>query len=74
LIVDVARHAGQADILREMIDGEIGYTPGNLNLPPRDAPSWAADYAQVEVAGREAAGMDPSESIRRFVSHPRRTL
>jgi len=58
LIVDVARHAGHADILREMIDGEIGYAPGNLNLPGRDAASWKAHYQQVEEAAREAAGMD----------------
>jgi len=57
LLVDVARHAGHADILREQIDGEIGYAPGNLNLPPRDVASWAAHYARVEAGAREAAGM-----------------
>jgi len=60
LLVDVARHAGHADILREQIDGEIGYVPGNLNLPERDTASWASHYAQVEAAAKEAAGMDPT--------------
>lgn len=56
LIVDVSRHAGHADIIREMIDGEIGYAPGNANLPDRDPASWAAHHAKVEAAARKAAG------------------
>ncbi len=56
-LVDVARHAGHADILREMIDGTIGYAPGNLNLPERDEDSWAAHRARVESAARQAADM-----------------
>ncbi|MEA2010827.1 MAG: DUF664 domain-containing protein, partial [Actinomycetota bacterium] len=57
LLVDVARHAGHADILRESIDGTIGYAPGNSNLPDRDAASWAAHHARVEAAARQAAGL-----------------
>ena len=57
LIVDVSRHAGHADILREMIDGSIGYAPGNDNLPERDVSSWASHRARVEQAAREAASM-----------------
>lgn len=57
LLVDVARHAGHADILRESIDGTIGYAPGNANLPDRDAASWAAHHARVEAAARQAAGL-----------------
>ncbi|MCP3994281.1 MAG: DUF664 domain-containing protein [bacterium] len=55
LLVDVARHAGHADILWESIDGAIGYVPGNSNLPDRDASSWAAHHDRVEAAAREAA-------------------
>jgi hypothetical protein len=57
LIVDIARHAGHADILREMIDGSAGYAPGNSNLPDRDAAGWAAHHDRVEAAAREAAGL-----------------
>jgi hypothetical protein len=57
LLVDVARHAGHADILRETIDGAIGYAPGNENLPDRDAASWAAHRERVEAAAQEAAGL-----------------
>lgn len=56
LLVDIARHAGHADILRESIDGAIGYVPGNPNLPDRDEASWAAHHDRVEAAAREAAG------------------
>lgn len=59
LIVDIARHAGHADILREQIDGAVGYLPGNTNLPDRDAEGWATYYRRVEAAAREAAGMPP---------------
>jgi len=55
LLVDIARHAGHADILREQIDGAIGYAPGNPNLPDRDEASWAAHHDRVEAAAREAA-------------------
>jgi len=60
LLVDLARHAGHADILREMIDGSVGYLPGNENLPPRDEASWAEHRARVEAAARQAAGMSPT--------------
>ncbi len=59
LTVDVARHAGQADILREQLDGSIGYLPGNANLPDRDAAGWAAHRARVEAAARQVAGLAP---------------
>lgn len=60
LLVDVARHAGHADVLREQIDGAVGYVPGNPNLPDRDAASWEAHRIRVEAAAREAAGF-PNE-------------
>jgi uncharacterized damage-inducible protein DinB len=62
LLVDVARHAGHADILRERIDGAIGYVPGNTNLPDHDEAAWAAHRDRVEAAAREAAGMPPELS------------
>jgi hypothetical protein len=60
LLVDIARHAGHADILREMIDGSVGYAPGNSNLPDRDAAGWSAHRDRVEAAAREAGGMPPA--------------
>jgi uncharacterized damage-inducible protein DinB len=37
---DIARHVGQADILRELLDGASGWRPGTSNLPA--AYDWAA--------------------------------
>jgi len=36
VITDLARHAGQADILREEIDGAVGYQPDTSNIPDID--------------------------------------
>ena len=49
------RHAGQADILRELIDGSAGLTgPGN-NMPDRTAAEWEAYRLKVESAARTAS-------------------
>lgn len=46
VLVDVSRHAGQADILREGIDGVAGLAPGNGNLwEPADG--WEAHVARL---------------------------
>ncbi|NMD56659.1 MULTISPECIES: DinB family protein [Tsukamurella] len=50
---DLDRHAGQADIVRELIDGAAGLQPGNTNLPEGvDRPAYRA---KVEAAARAAA-------------------
>jgi hypothetical protein len=48
------RHAGHADIVRELIDGVAGLRRGSENLPPVDPAWWQAYHAQVESAAREA--------------------
>ncbi|MEV5767724.1 DUF664 domain-containing protein [Micromonospora sp. NPDC052213] len=35
VIAETQRHAGHADIVRELIDGAAGLLPRNDNLPPR---------------------------------------
>jgi hypothetical protein len=51
--VEVARHAGHADILRELIDGAAGMSAGNENLPERSAEEWAAYRARIEAAAQQ---------------------
>ena len=52
---EVDRHAGQADIIRELIDGTAGLTePGN-NMPERNASDWETYRSKVEAAARAAA-------------------
>lgn len=60
---DTNRHAGQADIIRELIDGSAGLASGNTNLPPGDQDWWQAHREQVERAARRAAdtGGDPGD-------------
>jgi len=43
LIAETNRHAGHADIVRELIDGAIGMTLGNENLPDVDE-AWRAEH------------------------------
>ena len=50
--VEVARHAGQADIIRELIDGAAGDDGG---LPDQTAEEWAAYRARLEENAAEAA-------------------
>ena len=52
---ETARHAGQADIIRELIDGAAGLTTEHPNLPSGDQAWWAAHRDRVERAAREAA-------------------
>jgi hypothetical protein len=49
------RHAGHADIVRELIDGATGLAAARSNLPPEDQAWWQAHHARVERAAREAA-------------------
>ncbi|MGH3095203.1 MAG: DinB family protein [Streptosporangiales bacterium] len=43
MIAETHRHAGQADIVRELIDGAAGLRADNDNLAPGDQ-AWWADY------------------------------
>lgn len=51
---DTNRHAGQADIIREL-DGTAGLARENTNLPSGDQAWWQSHRDQVERAAREAA-------------------
>ncbi|MBT2446070.1 DinB family protein [Streptomyces sp. ISL-43] len=59
VIADTQRHAGHADIIRELIDGAVGMNKGNNSMPPGH-PSWWEDYRdRLERVAREA---DPDTS------------
>jgi hypothetical protein len=57
VIAETRRHAGQADIVRELIDGAAGLRKGHSNLPDVDQAWWRDYYRQVEQAARSAAGI-----------------
>jgi len=54
ITTETHRHAGHADIIRELIDGAVGLRPEALNLPDGDAEWWAAYRAEVEAAAQAA--------------------
>ena len=54
VIADTHRHAGHADILRELIDGAVGMKDGNTSIPSSD-PAWWEDYrGRLQRAAEEA--------------------
>ncbi len=55
MVTETSRHAGHADIVRELIDGEAGLTAEVSNLPSEDQAWWAAHRDRVERAARQAA-------------------
>ena len=58
MIAETNRHAGHADIVRELIDGAAGVRPDNDNLPAGDAAWWATYRDRLETAAREASRSD----------------
>ena len=55
VIAETNRHAGHADIVRELIDGTAGLREDNDNMAPGDAEWWDGYRSRVERAAREAA-------------------
>ena len=55
LIAETHRHAGHADIVRELVDGSAGLRPGASNLPEQDEAERARYLEVLERAAREAA-------------------
>jgi uncharacterized damage-inducible protein DinB len=55
VIAEVDRHTGQADIMRELIDGTAGLTGAGNNMPERAAAEWEAYRLKVESAARDAS-------------------
>jgi uncharacterized damage-inducible protein DinB len=55
VVAETNRHAGQADIVRELIDGAAGLQPDADNLRTRD-PQWWQNYRdQLERVAQEAS-------------------
>ncbi|WP_228981481.1 DinB family protein [Streptomyces sp. DH12] len=54
VIADTNRHAGHADVLRELMDGAVGARPGDTSVPSADE-AWWEDYRnRLEQAAQEA--------------------
>src|SRR4029077_6575614 len=59
MIAETDRHAGQADIVRELIDGAVGLREGNDNMAAGDQSWWEAYRSRLERAAREAGPREP---------------
>jgi uncharacterized damage-inducible protein DinB len=60
VLAETNRHAGHADIVRELIDGAAGLRPGNDNLASTD-PAWWQNYRdQLERAAQRAGQRWPA--------------
>jgi uncharacterized damage-inducible protein DinB len=55
VIAETNRHAGHADIVRELIDGAAGLRAERDNMPQQDAVWWRDYYDKLERVAREAA-------------------
>jgi hypothetical protein len=54
VIADTHRHAGQADIVRELIDGAVGMNKGNDSMAPGESAWWENYRSRLERAAQEA--------------------
>jgi uncharacterized damage-inducible protein DinB len=55
MIAETDRHAGHADVVRELIDGAVGLRPDNNNLPPVDQAWWESYRERLEQVAQLAA-------------------
>ena len=58
MIAETHRHAGHADIVRELIDGAVGNRADNDNMDSRDG-TWEGHRARLEQAARDARSAIP---------------
>jgi hypothetical protein len=54
MIAETDRHAGQADIVRELIDGATGLRGSNDSMAPGDQAWWEGYRSRLERAAKEA--------------------
>jgi hypothetical protein len=58
MIAETLRHAGHADIVRELIDGATGMLPAVDNMAPGDEAWWRVYRDRLERVAREADEAD----------------
>ena len=51
-IAEAHRHAGHADVVRELIDGSAGFADGGALVPPGDESWWAGYRNRLEDVAR----------------------
>jgi hypothetical protein len=56
MIAETNRHAGHADIVRELIDGTVGHRQEAANMTPGDESWWDGYRNRLEEVARSASG------------------
>lgn len=56
VIAENQRHAGHADIVRELVDGAVGMRRDNTNLPTQDPTWWSSHRERLEQVARRVGG------------------
>lgn len=54
MIAETNRHAGHADIVRELVDGAVGLRDGNDNMAPGDAAWWESYHSRLQQVAQQA--------------------
>jgi uncharacterized damage-inducible protein DinB len=54
MIAETHRHAGHADVVRELIDGAVGQRKGSGNVAPGDSAWWEDYRSRLERVAKEA--------------------
>jgi hypothetical protein len=54
MLTETSRHAGQADILREQLDGAVGFDAASTAQHGRDAAFWDRHRTTIETAAKAA--------------------
>lgn len=60
MVAETHRHAGHADLVRELIDGAAGMRASADNLPARDDAWWASYRERLEQVAKEAEDARPA--------------
>jgi hypothetical protein len=63
VIADANRHAGQADLVRELIDGAVGWEQGADNLASDNAQWWEDQRIRLEEVAQGFAESAPRSSL-----------
>ena len=61
VIAETHRHAGHADVVRELIDGAAGLRAANGNLPDRDDAWWRSYCARLDAEALSVTSAAPSQ-------------
>ena len=56
VIAETQRHAGHADVVRELVDGSVGLRKGDDNVAPGDSAWWENHRSRLERAAQQAGG------------------